>query len=1129
MRKGDPSSNRCRNRSATNDAYKGGNITLRNRRISTPGAMRSISRPRQHIPSALESIGCDKPPSKDKINHDYQRKNASIATRKRIIGMKQSLGRLTTVQDESNKDSSFTNNVPVVSPPFFRRSPMTIKHAANNNNRNVESSKIIELPDDDDSFYVEQSKTLSDSEDSSILEVYSICSGDSNCTSSVDHALNDCHPPDKNRMLDMTQQPQQYYYSINDTARDNSRPHMAAIPIVQHNKDNIGPYNRCSETFSGTGRPSTSAAANTVIESIYSKKTSRRKEPRVISPGEIKYFHIERRGVEKQTNHVDAALRTKEAPLRNNSARGSYRSSGLDDKEIVLLDRHQSCNTSYMGHQYSHSKKNVTQKGRRHEIMTEDDRTDDITHSEAAKHKYLHQLSTTLARDETIDRSSIRTIYNENRPLSAQTMVCSSEEDESFICDTHTGNSTMMQQRYQNRGNSTPLIVVQDDQYLSRKNQTSGQERIPDNHLTHPKGIYFFSSEDDPTDSSKVAERSIHVNPNRAVTHSANGSPDELDYPTNEKKRPRINHTKLMDTVQQRKQGKKASSSKEENCMQASDQQTTNVVHGRGRFHCCNTHSSSCSTEKKTVTRRGKKSTLKQRCYPSSGKQPVRHLEDANVATIQNCGRSDLKSVYHRRLGNNDDRQQYSASPDNSAIGLTRPYGDEDYQPPPSSSIGDDDDPEKLSEDESYEPSPYERFRNEKVRRNQEYLASLGLHEIKDSLSTKKTSKGRKRKSISTSLKNTAFSQLPKGSEVGLKLSKKAASKILQVEKQNCDSLVAVGDGPCKKTIEKQETVYYAHDNKARRVATQDHMVESLSNIKEISRGIRDEQMSCFFYARSGKFDKDVGFDVSRERHIHMLSNENRNTLRGATGKLQRCMQCVACLRQDDCSQCTYCRDNIRNGGTYLRKCALRRCVAPLPPRIHNKDDDVEESLEVCKNILSTTRSSTLGEALLKADVKSLFGSNLSPYRLTSSSLTQNVDSSQKRAKPQRRQRGSGDRPQEECELSSSVNRDEDSLSDRIVLEGFDECDDSITASCNNLLDKDIDGTCRYIDRRKEAQNPSPRFFTPPNNQKVSTSGKSGAELARSLMSFQRGMLPASNDEAEAEFSEDEAFNLLVM
>ncbi|MFM8961776.1 MAG: hypothetical protein ACKOGQ_04360, partial [Actinomycetota bacterium] len=100
---------------------------------------------------------------------------------------------------------------------------------------------------------------------------------------------------------------------------------------------------------------------------------------------------------------------------------------------------------------------------------------------------------------------------------------------------------------------------------------------------------------------------------------------------------------------------------------------------------------------------------------------------------------------------------------------MTRPYGDEDYQPPPSSSIGDDDDPEKLSEDESYEPSPYERFRNEKVRRNQEYLASLGLHEIKYSLSTQTTSKGRKTKSISTSWKNTAFSQLPKGSEVGLK------------------------------------------------------------------------------------------------------------------------------------------------------------------------------------------------------------------------------------------------------------------------------------------------------------------------------------------------------------------------
>jgi hypothetical protein len=377
-------------------------------------------------------------------------------------------------------------------------------------------------------------------------------------------------------------------------------------------------------------------------------------------------------------------------------------------------------------------------------------------------------------------------------------------------------------------------------------------------------------------------------------------------------------------------------------------------------------------------------------------------------------------------------------------------------------------------------------------------------------------------------LKKNACPQFSNASEVGLKLSNKSTREVVQVESPTCDSLVAVGDGPCKKSNEKQ-IFKSATDNKVRRAVTQDHMAESLSDIKEITRGIREEQMSCFFYARSDKFDKDVGCGVSSERHQNPSSNEKRNTLRGATGKLQRCMQCVACLRQDDCLQCTYCRDNIRKGGTYLRKCALRRCVAPLPPRIHNKDDDEEESLAVCKNILSTTRSSTLGEALLKADVKSLFGSNLSPYRLTASSLTQHGDNSQKDAKPQRKQRGSGDRPQEECGLSSSINIDEGSLSDRIVLEGFDDFDDSIKASCNNLLDKESNGRCRLIDRRKGVLNQAPSCFAPPNSQTVSSSGKSGADLARSLMSFQRSMLPASNDEAEAEFSGDDAFNLLFL
>ena len=192
-------------------------------------------------------------------------------------------------------------------------------------------------------------------------------------------------------------------------------------------------------------------------------------------------------------------------------------------------------------------------------------------------------------------------------------MVCSSEEEESVICDTHTGNSTMMRQGYQKRGNNTPLFVVQDDQYLPRKNRMSGQERIPDNQVWHPNGINFSSSEEDRADSSKMAERSIHMNPSHVVTNGVNCSPDELDYPTNEKKkRLRINHTKLVDNLQQRKQGKKASSSNEENCIQTSDQQTTNVVHGRGRFHSYSTHSSSCTIEQKKIDTKGQEIHTKE-------------------------------------------------------------------------------------------------------------------------------------------------------------------------------------------------------------------------------------------------------------------------------------------------------------------------------------------------------------------------------------------------------------------------------------------------------------------------------------------------------------------------------------
>jgi hypothetical protein len=99
-------------------------------------------------------------------------------------------------------------------------------------------------------------------------------------------------------------------------------------------------------------------------------------------------------------------------------------------------------------------------------------------------------------------------------------------------------------------------------------------------------------------------------------------------------------------------------------------------------------------------------------------------MEDEDVATAKNYGGSNSESVFHWQVNKNN-RQQYAAAPDDSVRVLSRSYDDEKYQPLPSNSVGDDDGTEKISEDESYEPSPYERFRNEKVRRNQEYILFL--------------------------------------------------------------------------------------------------------------------------------------------------------------------------------------------------------------------------------------------------------------------------------------------------------------------------------------------------------------------------------------------------------------------
>ena len=358
----------------------------------------------------------------------------------------------------------------------------------------------------------------------------------------------------------------------------------------------------------------------------------------------------------------------------------------------------------------------------------------------------------------------------------------------------------------------------------------------------------------------------------------------------------------------------------------------------------------------------------------------------------------------------------------------------------------------------NYMPSPYEQFRNEKVRRNQEYLASLGLFKIKEDLigpssSRKNRKKEAKNESSTLSSKETAFDDA-KSSRKERRNTKRSCQNSI------CDSLAAIGCENKKKSVNTKDNSKGGNDNTA---PWRSEVKESLLHINEVQQEIRKEQNSCFFYARSGELNKSYrklnytkksmynGFEKSlftptepdellnytNEHYEQGISQKKLNTKRGAVGKLQRCMQCVACLRIDDCLQCTYCRARNDPHKKNSRKCALRRCVAPLPPLIH-KDDDKEESLEVCRNILSTKKSSLFGEALLKTDVKALFGNqNLSAYRLLPPGTISDGTST---GVPQQTNIII-EHPMPEVRVPLSLDPDEQSLSDGIVLEDIEEND----------------------------------------------------------------------------------------
>jgi hypothetical protein len=1163
-------------------------------------AIRS-SRPRQHIPSTLESLGCE-PQSKfddHTDQHNQKRSKASLSSSivARYIHKKQpprcySDDSSNSSSEDERSNGNITNRLPVVSPPSSHNNQGKIQESANCTKTDVEVSGAIELLDDDDSYdddsFDAKKSTAIDSDDSSILEVYSICSGDSSSIDSIIYdndppTVSDCYLMDemkkkkKKNCLHNTQQPQRYYYSSRVTSsKNNMNQTMSSLPIVHNNNNNCNYHYQKSNA--DLSERTSSAATAMAQEFSHGNEASRRKNPYCISPGEKKYFQIERRQ-SKQIDSTNSSLKSngyhqalgsssfaKNTLVQDYSRRILRCSSDKDEDDIEIINHHRSSKMTQVEHHYGQgnhkpmlSEKQMTcrklkedrhnrQKRKNlHSLSANDEDVEtknDLSSRDAAKRgRTIQQFYfTTSVEDEAVAPCK-RTAKESGRlnSMNDHRMVYFSEEEEdAALVDPPSNNKkTMMRQKYLRHGKQ----ISDKEEYATRKNRESQEWPMDKQKLRcqeFPQVVYSSSEEgeDDDPKHSQRARKATEVKQNHHVRYNPQFSPEEDSYVTVLPKRSRKIHAK-EETPQHYEKEKIDYSSGEDEQMTVIDGHSKKLIQGRERHLYYGKQALACSAEKGGQPS-GNTVTAKQRYQHQSCKKPTYSAMEDEDVTIKNYRvRGSDQNI--RRQGKSD-KCRPCPTPDNNARVEGGPSEDDDYKLHSSGSIHDGN-PNEQSEDESYEPSPYERFRNEKVRRNQEYLASLGLVEIKESLTKNKTPnrKGRTQKIISNKFNSSACSQLPSEPKEGVILSKKSKDEDAQIENSIRDSLGVVGDGEREKAVIKRTPNGSVNGCKPRRLEPQEYLPESLSEIKEINQGIHEEQMSCFFYARSGELNKEVMCDFGRDHNQHPLSNEKRNTLRGATGKLERCMQCVACLRRNDCLQCTYCRDNLRNGGAYLRKCALRRCVAPLPPRIYNKDDDMEESLEVCKNILTTTKGSMIGEALLQADVKSLFGSNLSPYRLLPEKPMQNGKSSATHAKPQQ-QKVSNKSPLSKNGGSSSTNMDEDSLSDRIVLEGIDDSDDDIRASC---VDEDFNGRRRIIENSSESPNQAPRLYdlsssnqetvvnkvkhlTSRNNRNISPSGKSGADFARSLMSFQRSVLQVPDEAQEAEFSGDDVYNLLV-
>lgn len=655
-------------------------------------------------------------------------------------------------------------------------------------------------------------------------------------------------------------------------------------------------------------------------------------------------------------------------------------------------------------------------------------------------------------------------------------------------------NRASEETNYCRNNNKFPKADTDAESKTSPSTDITMQPTDTDSYSDADNDDAYYSSEEEETaitsvhrsikNKSKYQKEKKPINPNKkkysprrsSWKTKTNKSEKEIEYSDEEENVTTRSHWSMKDKLKHH-QEKKLNCSDEEESVTTMRYRTIKDNSKRNQEKKSGYLDSDSATNTQRSMKREKKYQLKKQSGCSSDEQDATTTSYHSRRSRLKRRKQDEKDSGCSSSDSDDYKPCASSSSDDNMASVHRKRPRNNRRPPKKNEFSDDDDDYKPSGKKSegkrnehvdsseedtaminYMPSPYEQFRNEKVRRNQEYLASLGLFKIKEDLIGPSSSwKNRKKQAINES---STLSSKEAALEDAKSSQKERRNTKPSCQNSICDSLAAIGCDSSKKAVNTKQTSKGGNDNTA---PWRSEVKESLLHINEVQQEIRKEQNSCFFYARSGELNKsylklkntkksmydgleksissaaepDESLDYINDHYERGISQKKLNAKRGAVGKLQRCMQCVACLRLDDCLQCTYCRARNDPNKKNSRKCALRRCVAPLPPLIH-KDDDKEESLEVCRNILSTKRSSLFGEALLKTDVKSLFGNqNLSVYRLLPPGAVSDGTSTE----ISQQRNIVIEHPMPQVRVPLSLDPDEQSLSDGIVLEDIEEND----------------------------------------------------------------------------------------